>query len=109
MLCLSRYTRACLSSPHSLALWDARADPLVPSFISPCPSTPSCFSDSFACCSAASFSGRPYLPRFLGVLTAFAGLGWLTFLPPPLASHLSPYIFCPRHSLGKSAHGAAPL
>jgi hypothetical protein len=32
-----------------------------------------------------------YLPRILGVLMAFAGLGWLTFLVPPLASSLSPY------------------
>ena len=33
-----------------------------------------------------------FLPRILGVLMAFAGLGWLTFLSPALAHDLSPYI-----------------
>jgi hypothetical protein len=33
-----------------------------------------------------------FLPRILGVVMAFAGLGWLTFLSPPLANYLSPYI-----------------
>lgn len=32
-----------------------------------------------------------FLPRVLGVLMAFAGLAWLTFLSPPLANYLSPY------------------
>lgn len=33
-----------------------------------------------------------FLPRTLGVLMALAGLGWLAFLWPPLASHLSPFV-----------------
>jgi hypothetical protein len=33
-----------------------------------------------------------FLPRILGALMAFAGLGWLTFLSPPLANYLSHYI-----------------
>jgi Domain of unknown function (DUF4386) len=32
-----------------------------------------------------------FLPRILGAPMAFAGLGWMTFLWPPLADHLSPY------------------
>jgi hypothetical protein len=33
-----------------------------------------------------------FLPRVLGALMALAGLGWLSFLYPPLANFLSPYI-----------------
>jgi hypothetical protein len=33
-----------------------------------------------------------FLPRILGALMMVAGLGWLTFLSPPLANHLSPPI-----------------
>jgi hypothetical protein len=32
-----------------------------------------------------------FLPRILGALMAFAGLGWLTYISPPLVNYLSPY------------------
>ena len=46
-----------------------------------------------------------FLPRILGMLMAFAGLGWLTFLSPPLANYLSPYI----QVLGVFAEGSLML
>lgn len=44
-----------------------------------------------------------FLPRILGVLLAIAGLGWVTFLSPPLGIYLFPYI------AGTSALGEIPL
>jgi hypothetical protein len=32
-----------------------------------------------------------FLPKALGVLMVLAGMGWLTFLSPPLANDLLPY------------------
>jgi Domain of unknown function (DUF4386) len=46
-----------------------------------------------------------FLPRILGVLMAFAGLGWMIFLLPPLANYLSPCI----QALGVFAEGSLML
>ena len=43
-----------------------------------------------------------FLPRALGVLMVFAGLGWLIFLWPPLANSLFPYVLAPG-MLGEGA------
>jgi hypothetical protein len=43
-----------------------------------------------------------FLPRFLGVLMAFGGLGWLTFASAQLARSLSPWNFVPG-ILGEAA------
>ncbi|HYE85147.1 MAG TPA: DUF4386 family protein [Vicinamibacterales bacterium] len=36
-----------------------------------------------------------YLPKFVGVLMMFGGVGWLTFAIPALSRALSPYNFAP--------------
>jgi hypothetical protein len=36
-----------------------------------------------------------FLPRILGVLMAFGGLGWLTFVSPAFSNSLSPYNMAP--------------
>lgn len=36
-----------------------------------------------------------FLPQLVGALLALGGLGWLTFLSPPLAASLSPYVILP--------------
>ena len=36
-----------------------------------------------------------FLPQVLGALMVFAGLGWLTFLSPAVATYLSPYNMIP--------------
>ena len=43
-----------------------------------------------------------FLPRILGVLMAFGGLGWLTFISPALSNYLSPYNMVPG-ILGEAA------
>ena len=40
-------------------------------------------------------SRSTFLPHGLAALMAFAGLGWLIFLSPPLASRLYPYVLAP--------------
>jgi hypothetical protein len=45
-----------------------------------------------------------FLPRVLGLLLAIAGLGWMTYLSPPLAN----YLFLP-YIAGASALGEIPL
>ena len=43
-----------------------------------------------------------FLPRIVGVLMAFAGLGYLTLLSKPFADYLSPYNLAPA-ALGETS------
>jgi hypothetical protein len=43
-----------------------------------------------------------FLPRILGGLMAFGGMGWLTFISPTLSNNLSPYNMAPG-ILGEAA------
>ena len=36
-----------------------------------------------------------FMPRFVGALMMFGGIGWLTFLAPPLAKYIAPYNLMP--------------
>jgi len=42
-----------------------------------------------------------FLPRILGVFMAIAGLAYQTFLSPPLASYLFPYVVAPAGTLSR--------
>jgi hypothetical protein len=42
-----------------------------------------------------------FLPRILGVFMAIASLAYQTFLSPPLASYLFPYVVAPAGTLGE--------
>lgn len=46
-----------------------------------------------------------FLPRVLGVLMALAGLAWLTFLWPPMATSISPY----NMAVGAAGEGSLTL
>jgi hypothetical protein len=44
-----------------------------------------------------------FMPRIVGVFMAIAGLGYLTFLSPPLANYLFPHILIPAGALGEGS------
>jgi hypothetical protein len=44
-----------------------------------------------------------FMPRIVGVFMAIAGLGYLTFLSPPLANYLFPRVLMPAGALGEGS------
>lgn len=63
---------------------------VLPSAISSLP-----FFGAYCLLIGALILGSTFLPRVLGVLMMAAGLGWVTFVSPSLASHLSPFNLLP--------------
>jgi hypothetical protein len=60
---------------------------LIPSYISPL-----VFFGPFCILIGHLIIRSTFLPRALGALMVFAGVGWLVYLAPPVASHLRVYI-----------------
>jgi hypothetical protein len=44
-----------------------------------------------------------FMPRVIGVFMAIAGLGYLVFLSPPLATNLFPHVLMPAGALGEGS------
>jgi hypothetical protein len=73
---------------------------LIPSYVSPL-----IFFGPFCILIGYLMIMSTFLPRALGALLAFAGAGWLVYLAPPVAHHLSVYI----EALGILAEGLVML
>jgi hypothetical protein len=56
---------------------------------------PLVFFGAYCCLIGYLILQSTFLPRILGALMLFAGLGWLTFASPALAKHLFPYNLAP--------------
>ena len=66
---------------------------LLPSYISPV--NPLVFFGVYCLLIGYLIFKSSFLPRILGALMAFGGLGWLTFISPELTDYLSPYNLAP--------------
>jgi hypothetical protein len=73
---------------------------LIPSYVSPL-----VFFGPFCILIGYLIIRSTFLPRSLGALMVLAGVGWLVYLVPPVASHLSVYI----EALGILAEGLLML